>query len=61
MVGRDVDLEIFRGKKLLIVNVASLCGYTPQYKGLQELYESHGDKIEICLVMSLFSYHFCSN
>ena len=43
----DVDLKIFRGKKLLIVNVASLCGYTPQYKGLQELYESHADKIQI--------------
>ena len=43
----DVDLKIFRGKKLLIVNVASRCGYTPQYKGLQELYEAHGDKIEI--------------
>ena len=43
----DIDLKIFRGKKLLIVNVASRCGYTPQYKGLQELYEAHGDKIEI--------------
>ena len=43
----DVDLKIFRGKKLLIVKVASLCGYTPQYKGLQELYEAHGDMIEI--------------
>ena len=43
----DINLKIFRGKKLLIVNVASRCGYTPQYKGLQELYEAHGDKIEI--------------
>lgn len=36
--GRDVALAAFRGKTLLIVNVASRCGYTPQYEGLQKLY-----------------------
>ena len=45
--GKEISLEKYKGKKILFVNVASKCGYTPQYKGLQELYEAHGDKIEI--------------
>jgi glutathione peroxidase len=40
--GKDVDLSAYRGKVVLIVNVASRCGYTPQYKGLQELHEKYG-------------------
>ncbi|MFN8393264.1 MAG: glutathione peroxidase [Bacteroidia bacterium] len=42
--GHDVSLADYRGKALLIVNVASECGYTPQYTDLQALYESHGEK-----------------
>jgi len=45
--GNPVDFSAFKGKKLLIVNVASKCGYTPQYAELQELYEAHKDQITI--------------
>jgi glutathione peroxidase len=42
--GTEVDLSSFRGKAMLIVNTASRCGYTKQYAGLQELYETYGDR-----------------
>ena len=45
--GDKIDLQSFKGKKVLLVNVASKCGYTDQYADLQELYETHGDKLEI--------------
>lgn len=40
--GQTVDLDQFAGHPLLIVNTASKCGFTPQYDGLQELYEEFG-------------------
>ena len=42
--GRPEKMDVYRGKTLLIVNVASQCGFTPQYEGLQALYEQHRDK-----------------
>ncbi len=41
---QEISLEKFKGKTLLIVNVASRCGFTPQYAGLQRLYEKYKDK-----------------
>jgi len=42
--GTPVSLETWRGKVLLIVNTASQCGFTPQYAGLEELYQTYKDR-----------------
>jgi glutathione peroxidase len=41
--GKDVDLRQFKGKVVMIVNVASRCGFTPQYEGLEKLYRDKKD------------------
>ena len=41
--GEEVDLADYKGKALLIVNTATGCGFTPQYKELQEIYDAHKD------------------
>lgn len=45
--GKQVDLNAYKGKKVLLVNVASKCGYTPQYEDLQNLHEQFGDKVVV--------------
>jgi glutathione peroxidase len=44
LTGKPVNLEQYRGKVLLIVNTASKCGFTPQYEGLEKMYEQFKDK-----------------
>ena len=50
--GEKINLADFKGKKILFVNVASKCGFTPQYDDLQELYELYKDKSMIIGVPS---------
>ena len=45
--GKTIDFAQFKGKKILIVNTASQCGYTPQYEDLQKLYDTYKDKLVI--------------
>ena len=45
--GEIISMNTYKGKKVLVVNVASRCGYTPQYEGLQELYETYGDSLVV--------------
>ncbi len=45
--GDTIDFSAFKGKKILIVNTASKCGYTPQYEELEALYEKYKDKLVI--------------
>ena len=45
--GHEVPLRQYQGRKLLIVNTASECGYTPQYKELEELHRQHGGQVTV--------------
>jgi glutathione peroxidase len=45
--GGTIDLSAYKGKKILIVNTASKCGFTPQYADLEKLYEKYKDKLVI--------------
>ena len=42
--GKEISLDSFKGKVLIIVNTATGCGFTPQYEGLEELYKNYHDK-----------------
>jgi glutathione peroxidase len=45
--GKEVDFSVFKGKKVLVVNVASKCGYTKQYADLEKLNREYGDKVVV--------------
>ncbi|GAB2541985.1 glutathione peroxidase [Rufibacter soli] len=45
--GKNTSLKAYKGKKLLLVNVASECGFTPQYEDLEKLHKLHGDKVVV--------------
>lgn len=45
--GKTLNLASFKGKKILIVNTASKCGYTPQYEALEKVYEQYKDRLVI--------------
>ncbi len=45
--GSTIDFSKFKGKKILVVNTASKCGFTPQYESLEKLYEQYKDKLVI--------------
>ena len=45
--GKSIDFSTYKGKKILFVNVASKCGFTPQYKDLQKLHDEYQDKLVV--------------
>jgi glutathione peroxidase len=45
--GGTIDFSKYKGKKILVVNTASMCGFTPQYEALEKLYEANKDKLVI--------------
>src|ERR1700760_3007530 len=45
--GKPLDIAAFKGKKILIVNTASKCGFTPQYADLEKLYEQYKSKLVV--------------
>jgi len=55
--GHNRHLKKYRGKVIMVVNVASLCGYTPQYAGLEKIYETYKDKGFVILGFPANNFH----
>ena len=51
--GKTINLSDFKGKKILFVNVASRCGFTKQYKGLQRLFEQERERLIVIVFFFL--------
>ncbi|MEL1145941.1 glutathione peroxidase, partial [Staphylococcus epidermidis] len=47
LTGDEIDFSKFKGKKILVVNTASKCGFTPQYADLEKIYQDYKDKLVI--------------
>ncbi len=45
--GKEIDFSAYKGKKVMIINTASACGFTPQYDDLQKLHKTHGNKLAL--------------
>jgi glutathione peroxidase len=45
--GENIPMDFFKGKKVIILNVASKCGYTPQYADWEAFFQQHGDKVVV--------------
>ena len=45
--GKEIDLSAYKGKKVVLLNVASKCGFTPQYADWEAFHEAHGDKVVV--------------
>ena len=60
--GNSIDLSVFKGKPLLLVNTASRCGFTPQYEGLQKLFTEYRktDLIIIATTSNSFNQEYSS-
>ena len=55
--GHDIDLSQYKGKVVMIVNVASRCGFTPQYTGLEAVYSQYKDKGFVILGFPANNFH----